>query len=916
MTAVATRMSGTFFFTDIEGSTGRWDRQPEQMAADLAVHDDLLREVIETNGGDVFKHMGDGFCAVFPTPQDGVRAAAESQRRLAATDWQVEGGIRVRMGLHHGEALSVGGDYFGPSLNRSARIMAAGHGGQILVSDIVARQVDGHVEGIDVTDLGEQRLRGLSDHERLHQVDLAGTSGTFPPLRVLTSYQHNLPHQLSTIVGRGTDVEQLTDHLKQSRLVTLTGVGGCGKSRLALEAAVEVLPRFAQGVWLAEMAPLTSDEFVAMKLAVNLGHGERLAGVDDGDQDAILAGLCKAIGADDLLIVIDNCEHLLRPIAQAVRTLLEGCPNVRVLATSREALAVPGEQVFTVPPLPAPVDADTVAAVVSSASGELFLDRARSISPDFQLTDENAPAIASICRRLDGLPLAVELAAARVQMLGPEQIDQRLADSLRLLRGRSATATERHQTLLATMEWSHDLLDEDERALFRGLAVFRGGFTLEAAERVCGFGPIDELDVMDLLEGLVSRSLVSFRPGERPRYVLLEVVRQFAERKLQESDDVDELVARHFDWVLELVEEARPVEVAQGTERLLPERHNIRAAFERAVDRGVDGDRLLQLAYAMWRYLLESGQIPEGLSKLREALDAPHTTGTLLEARAIDALGSLADARGDVDLARDASARAVALCEALGDEHALAWSRLRQGMVSGDLAVEREDHPFRLAQAWFESEGHGGSLAWTLVEIATAWLARDEVERSREAFEQAATISWGDDRNVRALALLGETAARMLAGAAELGEELDQRAHDLVDMQMHFTGVRGLLLAACASIGTGRHDAAAGHASRALEYAQESGATTQAQYALEWGAQALAGLGDAVPAAMLWGRTLAVRERKGVVVPPMVERVQSGMVGQLADLLGERAQQVMDEGAGMSLADAVRLARSRLPVVL
>jgi predicted ATPase/class 3 adenylate cyclase len=530
----------TFLFADLEGSTRLWEQYPKEMREALARHDEILRDAIVMHGGYVVKTTGDGVYAAFRTAHDGVVAAVAAQRALGAEAWGEVGRLRVRMGLHTGPADERGGDYYGTAVNKAARLMSLAHGGQVLVShaaEEVAR--DSLDAGVDLLDLGECRLRDLSRAERVFQVLAEGLRSEFPPLRSLDRYAGNLPVQVSSFVGRDEELAAVGKQLGVSRLVTLTGVGGVGKTRLAVQVAAELAPRFDDGVWLCELAPAHDADTLLEVVSTTLGVSRRTG---ESPQVSIVDSLHHRA----LLLVLDNCEHLIEPASELALAVLRNCPRVRVLATSRESLGIEGEQQWPLRSLP---EADSMA---------LFGDRAVAARPGFAIDPANASAIADICRRLDGIPLAIELAAARVVALSPADIGARLDERFRLLAGGRRGAVGRQHTLRATVEWSYSLLDETESTLFDRLSVFPGTFDAQAVELVCAGNGVEAWAVLDALTHLVAKSMVTIEdaPDATLRYRLLETMREYASEQLRQHDDVDAWRRRHAEHYAAWAEEA------------------------------------------------------------------------------------------------------------------------------------------------------------------------------------------------------------------------------------------------------------------------------------------------------------------------------------------------------------------------
>ncbi len=555
----------SFLITDIEGSTRLWEEQGAAMAGALALHDAILRAAVEGNRGTVIKTTGDGVLAVFDEPVAALSAALDAQRALRDGDWGEIGSLRVRMAIHAGTAEIRDGDYFGPALNRSARILAIGHGGQILVSAMaVVLAADRLPDGAELRDLGSHRLRDLDRPEQVFQVSVADLPRDFPPLRSLSTRRTNLPVQLTSFVGRERELADLEALVARHRLVTLIGTGGTGKTRLMLEAAGRLADGFADGTWLAELAPLGDPAQVASEIARALGAPEIPGQPALETVEAFLA-------EKELLLLLDNAEHLVDAVAGIAERLLATSPRLRILTTSREALAIAGEAVVHLQSLSCPVaigsrsagDGDDRADLDAAAGTEavrLFLDRATSVDPGFALASENVASVSEICRRLDGIPLAIELAAARVSVMSPDDIAKRLGDRFRLLAGGRRTAVPRQQTLHALIDWSWDLLTDDDRRLLRRLSIFAGGWTAEAAARIVGDdgGSNDEVELLDGLSRLVDRSLLIVDRGPSTRFRMLETIRQYAREKLIEAGEVEVLADRHFATFAALAEAAEP----------------------------------------------------------------------------------------------------------------------------------------------------------------------------------------------------------------------------------------------------------------------------------------------------------------------------------------------------------------------
>ena len=595
----------TFVFSDLEGSTRLWEMDASGMERSLSRHDEIVSATIQRAGGFLFKHTGDGFGAAFESVSAALSAASGVAAALAEEKWEGPA-LSCRMGVHSGEAEPRDGDYFGSTVTRTARIMDAGNGGQILVSEAARRLVgERPPPGMDFVDAGEHRLKDLGEPVKLNR--LVGLGANDPrQLRTLERAPHNLPVQLSSFVGREGQIKELGDLVRQSRLVTLSGIGGVGKTRLSLQVAADVLSDFTDGAWFVELAPLAEAGLLADTVANALS-------IPQDSTASAERRVFKFLAERRTLVVIDNCEHLIDDVAGFVDSLLRACPEVHVIATSREGLAVMGEVLWRVPSLR--VDDDAAAV-------ELFADRARLVQPTFSITTENLSTVADLCVRLDGIPLAIELATARLKMLTVEQIAQHLNDRFRLLTGGSRTAVERQRTLRAMMDWSYDLLSEHEKALLRRLSVFYDGFTYEAAEEVCSGEMLPRFEVLDLLGRLVEASVVTFETELR-RYRLLETVRQYALDKLFEAEEADEARLRHAEFFLSNSRSVRDgldrddyTFMSVGNDEL----GNNRAAMTWALESG-RGDLALELACNLRMYFWNRVMYRESTKWLTSALD-------------------------------------------------------------------------------------------------------------------------------------------------------------------------------------------------------------------------------------------------------------------------------------------------------
>jgi predicted ATPase/class 3 adenylate cyclase len=629
----------TFLFSDIEGSTRLAQTYRAEWETMRLRHHAILHQAMQAYNGHVFQIVGDEFCVAFHIAVDAVRAAVEAQRMLYAEAW-FPAPLKVRMGIHSGtaqvsEVVDRSGGYTGyTSLARTSRLMSAGNGGQVLISLAAAELVrDELPEDVSIRDLGERRLKDLIRPERIYQLVVPDLPSDFPPLRTLEAYRHNLPTQMTTFIGREKEMTEIKEAIQDHRLVTLTGAGGTGKTRLALQVAADLLDQFPDGVWFVELAQIADPELIPQTILtateVQIQPGR-----------SALDSLIDFLREKTSLVVLDNCEHLIEACTKFADTILHSALNLKILASSREALGVRGEQAWHVPSLSTP-DLKHLPPAEQLSQYEavrLFIDRAILVQPHFEITNENAPALAQICYRLDGIPLALELAAARVRVLKVEQIAERLNDRFRLLTGGSRTALPRQQTLRATIDWSYNLLSESERLLITRLAVFMGGCTLEIVEQVCSDARINAEDILDVISHLVDKSLISVDEHTRhTRYRMLETVRQYAQEKLFESGEGENAHNRHLQAFSELTEIAEPELTGprqiEWLDRLEVELGNLRAALEWTIESDIAAG--LRLGAALWRFWLVRGYLAEGREWLENLLSAPsNTQPAYLSARA------------------------------------------------------------------------------------------------------------------------------------------------------------------------------------------------------------------------------------------------------------------------------------------
>ena len=729
----------SFLFTDVEGSTRLLDALGVRYDELMGAHSDILRSAVEDHGGVVFETEGDAVFAVFASAGDAVAAAGDAQRRLTAHEWPEDGMVRVRMAVHTGDARQVGDGYFGMSLHVTARVCSAGHGGQVLLSGATHALVP----GCEVRDLGEHRLKDLADAVHIVQLLGDGLTESFPTLRTLSAMPSNLPAGTDDFIGRTVELAEVVEGLASHRLVTLTGAGGSGKTRLALEAAGSLLGTLRDGAWLVELAPLSDATQVPAQVAEVLGLGERAGRPFQETLDDWLR-------SHDVLLILDNCEHLIEGVAELVDRLLRSSPAVRILATSRELLGVRGELALRVPPLG-----------LDGEAAELFLTRAHAVAPSFERAAADRQLVDQVCRRLDGLPLAIELAAARLRSLSLAELATRLDDRFRLLTGGNRTAPSRQRTLEAVVAWSYDLLPEPERELFRALSVFPGSFTLEAVAPVTG---VDVLDVIDGLGRLVEKSLVlpaEARSGT-DRYQMLETLHQYGRDRLLEHDEAENRLDGLLSWAMSHVER---LERDMHTPRMdaalaaaMPERPNLRAAMEWAVERG-DLTAALRLATT----------VPLSLVSERRAMivDLLARGGdrhpAVFVAQAQLTLSDLALEQGDWAAAEAASSAARIGFDQVGDRRHAAWAALG-GVTASWGAGDRATADQLLAECLdgFRALDDDFGLAMTL--WAASLLDPDRATATAMAVEAERRFREFDAPMMRAHALEGRVLIELEAG--------------------------------------------------------------------------------------------------------------------------------------------------------
>ncbi len=756
----------TFLFTDIEGSTQLWELYPTAMQQALARHDTAVEASIERHGGTLVRPRGEGDSrfAVFARATDAVAAACALQRVLLAEPWPTPAAIRVRIALHTGEADLREDDYYGSTVNRCARLRGIAHGGQTLLSLATTELVrDGLPEGVSLRPLGAYRLRDLQRPEQVFQLLHPDLPADYPPLNSLDAYLHNLPVQLTSFIGRAREIAEVKRLLSTARNLTLMGAGGSGKTRLALQVAAELLEVFADGIWFVELAAIADPALVPQTVA------EALA-VREEPGHPLTETLVADLRPKSLLLLLDNCEHLISACAQLVDVLLRRCPKLRILATSRQALGLFGELAWSVPPmaLPAPRQQPDVETLTQSEAARLFIERAVAALPTFRVTNQNASAVAQICQRLDGIPLAIELAAARIKLLPPGALLGRLESRLRLLTGGARNLPLRQQTMRNTIAWSYELLDESERRLFRRLSVFVSGTALPAAEAVCSAPGDLGVDILEGLASLVDKSLlrVPEQLESEPRFMMLETIREYGLECLTASGEAEIIRRAHVEYYLRLAKEAEPnffgPELEVWLDRMEAEHDNIRAALEWSETDHASLPLGLELAGWLWRFWEVRGHSTEGRRWLDALLAKADTLPGSARAFPLHTAGNLARAQGDNSRAKALYEECLALSRELGYKRYVAHMNNNLGSIAiaqGDY--NRAEALYEKAIADYKELGATWNIATALLNLGSIARNRGDYDRARSLYEESLAL-FRQERDKQRIALglenLGELA--------------------------------------------------------------------------------------------------------------------------------------------------------------
>ncbi len=906
----------TFPFTDIEGST----RLVQALGADrwgplLERHREIVRTALAASDGIEIQTEGDAFFAVFARPADAIRAVVAAQRGLAAEPWPEDAPVRVRMGLHTGDGeLDADGAYVGADVHRAARVGGAGHGGQVVLSAATAALLSTSLpDGVALRDLGEHRLKDLRP-ERLWQLDADGLPHDFPAVRSLDARPNNLPTQLTSFVGRHRELAETGALLRGTRLLTLTGPGGTGKTRLSLQLAAAAADAYPAGTWFVPLEPIRDPTLVLPTIARTLGIAERA-------ERTPLDMLTETIGEDRILFVLDNFEQVI-DAAPDVAALLRACPGIAVITTSRAVLRVSGEQEYVVPGLPSPPDTSRLsrvelenlppavrrpdaATLCQYEAVRLFIARAVAVRPGFQVTNDNAPAVAAICARLQGMPLAIELAAARVRILSPEQILARLEDQLALLTSTARDLPERQRTLRGAIAWSCDLLDEPHRRLLARLSVFRGGWDLGMAEAVldAGDGTGSEGPGLDILEGLttlVDQSLArSVDIGDEPRFDLLESIREFAAELLAEAGVTEVVRERHAGAFLALAEEAAPhlsgEDQRAWLERLERDHDNLRAALSWAVERP-DPEVAVRLAFALWRFWQQRGYLREARRELEELAAVGWELSPVLRARLAEAAGGVAYWQADLDAAAHWYDDALAEWERLGDEREIANALYNRGYI--------EVASMQTIMAEKDSE-------------EARRLCQEQAADARRRFDLALTIYRGiGDRVGEANVLWGLGGLEAFLGDQVAAEPWFRRSLELHLAAGHRTmEAWSLHMLSLALVDQRRLDEALEMSRQALRLFHRSGDISGITLCLDALAAIALGDDDTARSGRLWGAARALQLASGADLAQWDE----GLFETLKDLSprtripGDELERLAAEGRAMALDETVAYAMGERP---
>lgn len=874
------------------------------MQAAVERHDAIVRSAIAAHGGKVFKTVGDAFCAVFPTAPSAVAAALEAQRALSMEDWSAINGLAVRVAVHTGDTQERDGDYFGPAVNRVARLLAIGHGHQVLVSGVAAELAQSALPSqVVLRDLGTHRLRDLTHPEQVFQLKAPDLPSEFPPLRSLDALPNNLPLQLTSFLGRDAELTEMKELLEKTRLLTLFGAGGVGKTRAAIQLGADLLDVYPDGVWFADLAAISDGALVASVLASGLGlqeSSEKLSG------NIVVATLKNS----HALVILDSCEHVIASVSEFANALLRGCPKLKIVATSREALGINGESVHRMPSMECPPAGKELSVEQGMKYGAvaLFVERAHAADNKFLLTNESVPIVAEICRRLDGIALAIELAAPRVKVLNLKQLAERLNERFRILTSGSRTALPRQQTMRALIDWSYNLLPPKEQQLFRMLSVFAGGWTLEAASAVCAVGDIEEFEVLDELSALIDKSLVQVEfTDASQRYKLLESMRHYGLEKLQQSGERAASERRRAEYFADFVARVSQTFDTTPTYALLtklePEFDNIRATLEWALVERSD-ITLGQGIVADLGCCLQAGLgAPETQRWLKLALDTTEpTTSKEVMAKLWFGVSWVNVNLLNYFAAADAAKKAMEIYESLGDELGVVRSAVSLGrslsftkrypegkaLLESSLAVLRKRNLPKLLGDCLESLGTGACIA-------------NDIQSARDHYREALPMvqAAGDERKVGVI-LSNKAETEFQAGDIEAALDFNAQSLALNQARKNLRSAAGdLSNRAAYLIAAGQISEAAECAREALQIQHEAQLAALEAATLQHFAAIAAHRGDAQRAARLLGFV----EARLVALESVREYTEQ----QEADKMLAVLRKILDEAELTRLMDEGRL---------
>jgi len=912
MSADALAEEFTFLFTDVEGSTKLWEADPDRMASAMAWHDAALRVAVEKCRGAVVKMTGDGTHAVFADARDALLAALQIQLELSNGSSHVPIKLSVRCGLHRGKAQPRDNDYFGSVVNRAARVMGAAHGGQILLSASVVAQVEDRLPNqVTLIDLGEVRLRDLSSPEHVYQVAHTQLRQEFPALRSLESHPNNLEQQPSSFVGRERELKEICGLVRSARLVSLVGMGGLGKTRLALQCGADLLDSFPDGVWFVDLAPLTDPSLLPNEVA-------KVLGVREEPGRTLAQTLNAHLKSRTLLLILDGCERLAAISAKLADAVIRGTRDVRVLVTSLEALRVPGEHLYPVTPLSVPKRGDGIAALSRSPAVQLFVERAQSHRPSFALNEREASAIADLLIRLEGIPLAVELAAARVRSLSLADINDRLKDRYKLLTQGSPLLHMRQQTLRALVDWSYDLLREKEKVLLARLSVFGGGFSLSAAEAICADTSVPEDEILDLVASLVDKSMLMLDEGESGvRYRMLETIRDYAREKLLARGEWLPVATRHCDLYFALAKQARDgmrgPEQSEWIQRLETDLDNVRAAIALSLAEHVDPFIAIKIAVALQAFWIWRGYVTEGRNYLRAALALPAVQASdeaqgwtlYVDAALAESQGNHVAARTILDKCLELRQRLGRKSEIAGTLSTLANAKLRLGDTDGALTNELE------AVQIFRELGNQYGEAVGLLHLAEIHAYLGDDLQAKSHLEHSLSLA----RAIRNQEIEGECERELGALALGCGDLVTSYRHSENSLAV-FRKAADRHGEATALWGLGKADIVAGNLDRArlrlaeaLQVFQEFGMYSEAFGCLEDYAALAKARGATRDAVRLLAAATSGIERLAIV-PSAHDRQRRNSAAEalLADTGQEAFESAWAEGRSWGIEDAAALA--------